>query len=275
MRRLISAIIILTLFLSGFLRPSLAWLSLSVVLALGVGSAWELAVMARRQGIWIQSWIARLGVLVIGVCAYLRGVEGAFLALGLSVCASLGWRVWQRSVPGAWRDVGGTLGALAYVGIPVACMGILFHGGDRARQWLILTLEVIWLTDTFAFFVGSSIGRHKLCPAISPGKTIEGSLGGFLGGGVLPLVLCRLGFLGNWEWLGAVEALGFCLVMSVVTQVGDLAESLLKRDFGVKDSGSSLTGHGGCMDMVDAVLFSMSPLVTYLYVVHPDVLHGA
>jgi phosphatidate cytidylyltransferase len=132
-------------------------------------------------------------------------------------------------------------------------------GTPKLAAKLITTFfAMVMMTDTGAYYTGRSLGRHKLAPRISPGKTIEGSVGGFITA-VLAGVACKLVFFNEIPLLH-VLALGG--VIGSVSQVGDLAESLLKRGAGVKDSGSIFPGHGGMLDRVDSILFS-APILYY------------
>jgi phosphatidate cytidylyltransferase len=114
--------------------------------------------------------------------------------------------------------------------------------------WLALVVAVCWTTDSAALGVGKMVGRHKLWPSVSPGKTIEGSLGGLFASALVTL------WLGRWLGLSTGHALALGCALGVVGQLGDLAESKLKRWAGVKDSGSILPGHGGVLDHFDSLL---------------------
>ena len=119
--------------------------------------------------------------------------------------------------------------------------------------WLIFTLVfVVFAGDTLALYVGTFLGRHKLCPNISPKKTIEGSLGG-LGGNLLAGLIMKLTVFTGVGWGQAVI---FCLAVGAAGQIGDLFESQMKRASGIKDSGGILPGHGGMLDRIDALLFA-------------------
>lgn len=119
--------------------------------------------------------------------------------------------------------------------------------------WLIFTLVfVVFAGDTLALYVGTFLGRHKLCPAISPKKTIEGALGG-LGGNLLAGLIMKLAVFPDVGWGKTVL---FCLAVGAAGQVGDLFESQMKRAGGIKDSGAILPGHGGMLDRIDALLFA-------------------
>jgi phosphatidate cytidylyltransferase len=144
------------------------------------------------------------------------------------------------------------LGALAfgvpYFALPIASLCQL----QRLDPWLVfLLLALVWLGDTAAFYVGSSWGRSRMAPVVSPKKTWEGAAAGFAVG-VAAVVVWSLWRLGEVDWgVLAVGALTAC-----AAQVGDLVESLLKRSAGVKDSGRVLPGHGGVLDRADALLFA-------------------
>jgi phosphatidate cytidylyltransferase len=125
----------------------------------------------------------------------------------------------------------------------------------------MLLLGVIMGSDTLAYFVGHAVGRHRLAPALSPGKTVEGAFGGLLGGVLGALVVRHLG-------LGAVSvaaAVLLGLLTAGAGMLGDLFESLLKRWAGVKDSGRLFPGHGGALDRLDSLLFGAPVLYYYFF----------
>jgi len=140
------------------------------------------------------------------------------------------------------------LGAL-YIGYGFHYMAAV--RGMEDGLWLtLLVLLGIWSTDSGAYFIGKAFGRRKLLPAISPNKTVEGSLGGMLTALVVVLgVNALLGKLPFWQ------AFGIALVTGLAAQMGDLVESAMKRHFGVKDSGRLIPGHGGVLDRFDSLLF--------------------
>jgi phosphatidate cytidylyltransferase len=126
-------------------------------------------------------------------------------------------------------------------------------------SWFALALSVTWLTDTAAYLVGRQFGKTKLIPTVSPGKTREGAAGGLIAG-TLAGAASVLVFATPIPWyLGA--AVG--LALAGVGQIGDLAESLIKREVGIKDMGSLIPGHGGVLDRIDALLFAI-PTAYYL-----------
>ncbi|MFC1814887.1 phosphatidate cytidylyltransferase [Thermodesulfobacteriota bacterium] len=129
---------------------------------------------------------------------------------------------------------------------------VMIRNGTAGIAWIFFLLVVIFAGDIAAYYVGSYLGRHKLCPAISPGKTIEGSIGG-LAANLVAGSLFKFYFFMQLPWLAAIP---FFLLLGVAGQGGDLFESELKRFANVKDSGVILPGHGGILDRIDALLFA-------------------
>ncbi len=118
------------------------------------------------------------------------------------------------------------------------------------KPYFLLLLAIVWSTDTFAYLIGKYFGRRKLIPKVSPKKTLEGSLGGTLFGALISLLVAsHLGLLEP-----TLESFLLLTFLTVVSQLGDLLESALKRLFGVKDSGSTIPGHGGVLDRLDSTL---------------------
>ncbi len=124
--------------------------------------------------------------------------------------------------------------------------------------WIFALLTMTWLNDTAAYFVGHRWGRRRLAPRLSPGKTVEGFLGGFIGS-LAGLLFCRAVFDNP---LSVSQGLLLVLLVGIFGPLGDLSESLIKRSFGVKDSGNIIPGHGGMLDRIDALLFT-APVVYY------------
>ena len=133
------------------------------------------------------------------------------------------------------------------------------------RGWLLLPFILSFACDTFAFFAGITLGKHKLAPKVSPKKTIEGSVGGLLGN-----VLCGLLFVWVMDRFFGGSAIGYgpmallALLCGVVAQVGDLSFSLIKREFGIKDYGHLFLAHGGVLDRFDSVLFA-APVIEIIF----------
>lgn len=148
--------------------------------------------------------------------------------------------------------------AVIYIPLFLSYLVIIRNGNDGI-SWIFFLLLVVFMGDTGAFYTGSYLGRHKLCPAVSPNKTIEGSVGG-LAANVCSGALFKIFFFPLLQWNLSIL---FFLCIGVAGQVGDLFESKLKRVANIKDSSSLLPGHGGFLDRIDALLFAAP--VAYLF----------
>lgn len=141
---------------------------------------------------------------------------------------------------------------LIYIPMFLSCAMLLYH--DAAGPlWILFLLGTVAIGDTAAYYVGTYLGRHKLCPAVSPNKSIEGAIGGLAANAVFALVFNLLFF----NQVSLVKSIFFAVVVGAVGQVGDLFESEFKREAGVKDSSHLLPGHGGFLDRIDALLFAL------------------
>lgn len=193
--------------------------------------------------------LTSFGILLIGLVALSGAVFPAFGpwatmgVVGLGAVLSL-----VRGGEGAiWRAAG-----LLYFGLVIVA-ALAMRGTSDLGIWAGVFLgSVIWLTDTGAFFAGRQIGGEKMAPGISPSKTWSGAFGGWLLGTAAGLVLWIL-LTDSPLWIGFLLASS----MSVLGQVGDLAESAIKRRFRIKDSGDIIPGHGGLMDRLDSVTFGL------------------
>jgi phosphatidate cytidylyltransferase len=169
--------------------------------------------------------------------------------LGGTLLITLTMEVFHGNAPGSLTNWALALAGGLYIGFLIG--HVLKLGAlDRGREWLIVALVGTWICDTGAYFVGRSIGKCRFFPAISPKKTWEGAIGGLVTG-MISVTLMAYFILGiRFPW-GII--LGFLLVLGAV--FGDLAESVIKRQVGAKDSGNLIPGHGGLLDRVDSLLF--------------------
>jgi phosphatidate cytidylyltransferase len=164
---------------------------------------------------------------------------------------------------GAVAGASGTLlGALYLGGLGGTIAALRVLSPIEAGAWrLVLLLAIVMSSDTAAFFVGHAFGRRPLAPALSPAKTVEGALGGLVGGALAALVVSKLGVV----TLPLGHALALGVLVAALGMVGDLFESLLKRWAGRKDSGALFPGHGGMLDRLDSLLFG-APILYYYFV---------
>ena len=176
----------------------------------------------------------------------------ALVGLGALTMAGFAFYLLRGPLPKAPTRVAFLVGGVLYCGLLLSTAS-----GLRLREdgigWILLALSVTWLNDTGAYAAGRAFGRHKLYPAVSPGKTWEGLAGGTLAS-VAGAVLVKLVFMPRLGWVDCA-AVGLCC--SALGPLGDLSESMLKRAYGVKDSGKIIPGHGGLLDRVDALLFNL------------------
>lgn len=152
-----------------------------------------------------------------------------------------------------------SFGAL-FVAVPLTLLAMLRRDlGDQGPGYVVMTIMFAWFGDTGGYFAGRFLGKRKLYEAVSPKKTVEGAIGGLVGS-ALGAVLAHFWFLPK---LSLEAGIPLALVAGALGQAGDLGESLLKRSFGVKDSGAIVPGHGGILDRVDALMLTSA--VTFLY----------
>ena len=252
------------------------WPLVAVVSAAAVLGARELYSFARRQGIEPLERTGLLSALLLPVLTYLnvrgaaRLAEWGWFLGGLWLVAVLAVALWRR--PPTERPLTATAATVFGVLYPAGLASFLIpirHATHDTWSWagawlVFFPLVITWVCDTAAMFAGRAIGGPKLWPAISPGKTWAGSIAGVVGAlATVPLlnalVLERVGAaLPLWQ------GLLFAAVLGVVGQVGDLAESLYKREIGVKDSSSLIPGHGGVLDRFDSLYFVL-PVSAALY----------
>jgi phosphatidate cytidylyltransferase len=192
-----------------------------------------------------------VAVFLIFVLGLARGnAPGSFTSIGFDLAGAL-----YLSLPAfAAVELRRTDGAISREWLDSAAdaLSLGWNSFPRGLAWLLFAMVVTWLSDTGAYLVGRSLGKRSLIPSISPKKTTEG-----LAGGLIAAVLC--GLIANWafglEMPGLVAAIA-ALVLALIGVIGDLAESLIKRQANVKDSGALIPGHGGMLDRIDALLFT-------------------
>ena len=254
LKRLASAFVLLPVFLLIVIKAP-GWMFNTLVVVASAAALWELLRLFEQAGRPVDRGLALLaGVAVTASFGAARLIEPLALpefTLLLAVGAVLAAPVW-RGTPDVSRSAN-TLLAITYIGWLLG-FGILLHHTSALGDELILyVVGVTWIGETAAYVVGSTMGRHKLAPVISPKKSVEGALaqlaasiatGAALGAWLLPM--CGMGV-----WLGGGALLG------VIGQFGDLAESAIKRNLGTKDTGALIPGHGGVLDRIDSLLFNL------------------
>jgi len=263
-KRIASALVILPP-LVLFLWYASPGLFLILVLALIGLSLYEYFHLLQHIRLSLCTSVTVLAAFALAIAAYLGGWRWLPIGLFLSMVALT---ISVMFIP--------SRGSYVFPTLVYSIFGVLFIGWNLShlillrllpagQSYILFLCAVVWVGDSAAMYVGKSLGRYKMAPAISPGKTWEGSVGGAVGG-VLTAVWSAglwLPHLGFWQCI----ILGLCI--SVAAQVSDLGESMLKRYTGVKDSGELIPGHGGILDRIDSLLFAAPTLVYALHVLMP------
>ncbi|GAB2878047.1 phosphatidate cytidylyltransferase [Streptomyces deserti] len=231
-----------------------------IAVAVVVG-LWELTKrLEERKGIRAPLVPLALGGAAMVVAGYVRGAEGAWVAMGLTALAVLVWRMTEPP-ENYLRDVTAGVFAAFYVPFLATFVAMMLAADDGPRRVLTFLLLTV-VSDTGAYAVGWRFGKHKLAPRISPGKTREGLLGAVAFAMVVGALCMQLVIDDGTWWQGLL--LG--LAVAVSATLGDLGESMIKRDLGIKDMGTLLPGHGGIMDRLDSLL-PTAPVVWLLLVI--------
>jgi phosphatidate cytidylyltransferase len=214
---------------------------------------------------WLMGDVPTYG-LSGGLVAYRRvwlfangapGLETVFFLFVLGIAALTLWT--KRPLVEALPAAGMSASGLILVAFPLS-FAVRLHGAGREGPLLLLfALVITWVGDTAAYFVGRSMGKNPLAPHLSPKKTWEGTVAGFLGSLIVALIFAR--FIS----VPLPHLLAMAAVGNVAGQVGDLLESAYKRSAGIKDSGSILPGHGGVLDRIDALILAI-PVVWYYWI---------
>lgn len=261
MRRILTALVLVPLVVALVLwGPS--YLLVAVQLLITLAGLWEFFRLAEAaagvQPLRIPGYMFAAAIVPLSLSRSLpQGmvtVTALFLMVMLTAAMLPG-----RSLADYLKSVSATLLGVLYVAAPLSLLVWVCLQTD-GPYWTLFTLIVIWVSDTAAFFAGSAFGRHKSSPRISPNKTWEGTAASF-GAALWVGLLYALFF---WEGDRPWELIVFAALLNIAGQLGDLAESALKRSAGVKDSSQLIPGHGGVLDRIDALLFA-APVLWYYW----------
>ena len=251
-----SAVVIFGLFLGSLLLGGW-WFAAFVILAMVVSTG-EFYATVRSEETRPLALFGLLGVIFMGVGAQLTGAAAiAGWAAAFAVLTILFLTLSPRRQPLA--DASVTIGGMVWVGL--LSFAILIAQGSHPVAYILFVVLLVAANDTGAYFVGRSLGRRKLSPVISPHKTVEGLIGGFVAGLVVASILATFP---AWETIGIAKALVAGAVVGVIAPLGDAVESMVKRSLDVKDMGSVLPGHGGMLDRIDGFLFVV-PAIYFLF----------
>jgi phosphatidate cytidylyltransferase len=235
-----------------------------VALILGM-AIWEYWRMFQIGGYRPSATLMIGGTLVLVVTRHLWGFQTAPFLLSFFALGAIAHQVfdYKNSEKTSALNFNINLGGLIYIGW-LGCYIISLRNLPDGMWWILLVIPTTGMVDGGAFFMGSLFGKHRMAPRISPKKSWEGYIGGVLFGvlgGALLAVFLQMRAPSIQPWLG----LTIGALIGLVTPIGDLGESVMKRSFGVKDSGSVLPGHGGILDRIDSWLWA-APISYYVIV---------
>lgn len=261
-KRILVGIVAIPLILFVTARGGVVFLLfVDAVVAIG---ALELFGLERAKGLKPNRALGVLGALALSGAFFFGKSDSVVLVLIGMMIALLTAELGRKDAGSAISNVGGTLLGVLYLGIAGGALLLIREGvgrfsyGESGRVMMLLFM-MLWAMDTAAYFVGRPFGRHKLFPRVSPKKSVEGAIGGLVGA----LLVAAIGAHTVTSFLSMGHHIALGAIVGIGGQVGDLSESLLKRDAGVKDSSTLLPGHGGILDRFDSLFFA-GPLA-YLY----------
>ena len=251
-QRVVTALVLAPLFVWAMFAMPTTYFSYLLLVFVTLG-AWEFAKLIKLQSVFLQLFYT---ISIIAVALVAKGFEAS---LSLVLYISIAWWVvnlyWVLSYPARtnlWFKpliVRLISGVLLLVPMWLA-LSALHQNPDHGAPWFLLLTLIIWGADSGAYITGKAIGKHKLVPRVSPGKSVEGVIGGI--GFALVVMVAFL----QYQDIPTDKYLGYLLltvVISSVSVLGDLFESLFKRESGMKDSGRILPGHGGVLDRIDSL----------------------
>lgn len=258
--RVLSAAVLIPL-VAGLVYAG-GWILTAALWIVAVRAAYELFHLLQSAGYRPSLAASALGMAAFLVAARFPDLHLTGLALTLAVSGTLTWQLLRPPEGQPTQSWALTLGAALWLGWLIAHFVLLrdlspAFGLGLGTRWLVLMFLVTWINDSAAYFVGKAIGKHPCAPYLSPKKTWEGTVGGWIGG------VAATTLLGAWlvdlPWLHGL-ALG--ALVATVAPFGDLAKSMVKRQMGVKDFSALIPGHGGMFDRIDSLLF-VAPVIYY------------
>jgi phosphatidate cytidylyltransferase len=238
------------------------WLLAAVLFLVAVRAVYELFLLMNEVGYLPSLLVAALIMGLFLIVARFPDQNLVGLVLAASVIMAFICQLLRPPEGNPIQSWALTLGAALWMGWLISHFVMLrdlspAFGVGQGTRWLVLMFLVTWVNDSAAYFVGKAIGRHHCCPYLSPKKTWEGTVGGWLGGLVATVLLGY--WLVDLPWL---HGLGLGALVATIAPFGDLAKSMVKRQMGVKDFRVLIPGHGGMLDRIDSLLF-VAPMVYY------------
>lgn len=274
--RTITGVLFVAIMVAGFMRPEATILLFALITGM---TAWEFTGLVNcRDNVSTNRFITTASAvyLFLAVAGFCSGMtpSAVFIPYLLTLIYMFISELYTKA-PDSIMNWAYSMMAQMYIAVPLACINVLAFrsdaGGVVFSTLLPLSIFVfLWTNDTGAYLVGSMLGRHKLFPRISPGKSWEGSIGG----GILVMIVAAIvGYVDSQALIEQptgmtiVQWIGMGVVVVFFGTWGDLVESLFKRTLGIKDSGNILPGHGGMLDRFDSSLMAIPAAVVYLYTI--------
>ncbi len=269
--RSLSKSIAVGLLLGGaFLLSVLIYKELFMILAAAAAGfgAWELSTALRIKGWYVPRVPSVVGSILIMPATFYGGAQAQWLISLVTVAALIVWRaahvIWERrqapiqAFKATVRDFSAAAFVVIYLPLMTSFAILLLRRPPDGAIWVIAFVVTVSMIDTAGYLVGRKLGRHQMAPGVSPKKSIEGLIASIVAGSTSAVLFVVFGLHAAW-WLGIL----FGALMLLAAVFGDLAESLIKRDLGVKDMSALLPGHGGVMDRMDSIL--PAALIAYLF----------
>lgn len=270
MKRVLTALVLIPLVLALVIERPYWLVDLAVALVAEL-ALWEYLNLADASGVKTARVASFISVALLYITTYWRpellaSLTGAIALAILITCA------FRSPLDRALADAAFSVLGLLYIGLSLTTLPLLSQQ-ENGPALLIFLLFVVWSGDTAALYIGRTWGRRKLAPAISPGKTWEGSIASICGSLIITGVLLWLAVFLQARGIttliypgSVVRWLILAVIINIGAQIGDLVESAIKRGAGVKDSGSLLPGHGGVLDRIDALLLA-APILWYALII--------
>ena len=266
MTRILTSIVSLPILLAiiYFGTPFHFFLLLEFAIFIGL---YEFYRMIEKGGLGCYKWVG----IILGILLSLAIFKETYINLVITASILIIFiiRIFEGNNPpippfnkggqGGFFYVSNTVFGIVYVSFLMSYMGVIRNSGDNGRELIFFVLLITWMGDTTAYYGGKGFGKHKLAPAISPKKTVEGAIIGLMGS-IVGAIIAKSLFLD----ISILNAIVAGILIGIFGQFGDLSESLIKRNLQVKDSGGIIPGHGGILDRVDSLLFS-APVFYYYY----------
>lgn len=257
-KRLLVTIILLPVGMAAILAGG--WYLTALVAIFMCLAAWEYVELFRAGGLQPAGVLVIGGTLVLLIGRNINGFDSAAWMISLLILFGMTYHLvaYERGRDQAGTDFAVTLAGMFYIGWFGAYF-ISLRNLPEGKWWILVVLPAVWFADTGAYFIGKRFGKHKLSPRLSPKKTWEGYLGGIVAGVLLTTLFAAIWRVGVGPNSAITPLRGALvgLVMSIFPTLGDLGESMIKRQMGVKDSGSLLPGHGGAFDRIDSWLWAV------------------